>query len=167
MADAVDVTRPRGFHRIDHVAIAVRELEAGVRVFEGVLGFQLVRRRRINGRSTGMVAAEMEHNGIKFVLLQGTEPASQVSRLIENYGPGVAHIALAVDDVEATTHDLRSQGMAFDTTVIKGSGLRQVFSSRDTNSGLSFEFIERTGEDEFLEENVQELFAQLERKEAY
>jgi 4-hydroxyphenylpyruvate dioxygenase-like putative hemolysin len=57
--------------------------------------------------------------------------------------------------------------MKFDTTVIRGPGLRQVFSSRDRNSGLSFEFIERTGESGFLEDNVNELFAQLERNDAY
>jgi 4-hydroxyphenylpyruvate dioxygenase-like putative hemolysin len=51
--------------------------------------------------------------------------------------------------------------------VIRGPGLRQVFSSRDRNSGLSFEFIERTGESGFLEDNVNELFAQLERNDAY
>lgn len=157
----------RSFLKIDHIAFAVKDLEAAVDLFQNVLGFELVRRRSIAGKTTGMISAEMQHKDIKFVLCQGTEPESQVSRLIEHNGPGVAHIALAVDDVERTEATLRDRGMPFDTTVITGTGLRQLFSSRDANSGLCFEFIERTGEDNFLEDNVRELFAQLERKGAF
>ncbi|MDF3983895.1 VOC family protein [Luteibacter sp. PPL201] len=155
------------YGRIDHVAIAVRDLEDGIRFFVDLLGFQLMQRRVITGKRTGMVSAELEHNGIKFVLCQGTEPESQVSMLIEKFGPGVAHIALAVDDVEATSAQLRKRGMSFDTSIIRGPGLIQLFSSRDMNSGMSFEFIQRDGEANFSEDNVRALFAQLENSGAY
>jgi methylmalonyl-CoA/ethylmalonyl-CoA epimerase len=159
---------PLAYRRIDHVAIAVRDLESAVAFFSGVLGFTLVRRREIKGVRTGMISAEMEVNGIKFVLCQGTEEASQVSRLIDEYGPGVAHIALAVDDVHSAVGELTARGLDFDTSVIEGPGLIQAFSSRCTNSGLSFELIaRRPGEDGFLAENVRELFEQLERSGAY
>lgn len=155
------------FKKIDHIAIAVRELDSAIRFFSEQLGFTLVRRLSVTGQRTGMISAEMIHGDIKFVLCQGTEPASQVSQLIANYGAGVAHIALATDDVEAVAADLAQKGLTFDTTVINGSGLKQIFSSRDANIGVSFEFIERRGEEGFLEENVQELFDQLERSGAY
>jgi methylmalonyl-CoA/ethylmalonyl-CoA epimerase len=155
------------YSRIDHIAIAVRSLEPAVEYFTASLGFSLIRRLTIAGRRTGMISAELEKNGIKFVLCQGTEEESQVSRLIENFGPGVAHIALAVDSVESTVATLTARGVAFDTSVIEGPGLKQAFSSRDPNSGLSFEFIERGEEDGFLEANVQQLFEQLERSGAY
>ena len=164
---ATDAQAEKVYKKIDHIAIAVVELEEGIDFYCNTLGFKLIRRRSISGKRTGMISAELEHHGIKFVLCQGTEPESQVSRLIQSFGPGVAHLALAVDDVEAVANDLREKGLAFDTTVIKGSGLTQVFSSRDPNSGLSFEFIQRNGEHEFLEENVQQLFAQLEASESY
>src|SRR5690348_1361554 len=82
--------------KIDHIAFAVRDLEEGIRFFTEMLGFELIQRRTITGKKTGMISAELEHGPIKFVLCQGTEPESQVSKLIENYGPGVGHIALAV-----------------------------------------------------------------------
>lgn len=155
------------YRAIDHIAIAVRELEPAIAFYTEVLGFTLVRRLKIVGKRTGMISAEMEHHGLKFVLCQGTEPESQVSRLIENFGPGVAHIALAVDDIHSSTDRLKAQGMEFDTTIIDGAGLKQIFSKRDPNSGMSFEIIQRTGEVGFLDDNVQELFAQLERNESY
>lgn len=156
------------YRRIDHVAIAVRDLESAIGFFSGVLGFELVQRREIQGARTGMISAEMEVNGIKFVLCQGTEKESQVSRLIDDYGPGVAHIALAVDDVPAAVGELAARGLKFDTSVIEGPGLVQAFSSRCRNSGLSFELIaRRVDEDGFLDANVRELFEQLERSGAY
>jgi 4-hydroxyphenylpyruvate dioxygenase-like putative hemolysin len=155
------------FLNIDHIAIAVHELEAAICFFVDTLGFELVRRRKIAGESTGMVAADLNYNNIKFVLLQGTEPDSQVSRLIANFGPGIAHIALAVDDIDGTVDQLAEKGLKFDTTIISGAGLKQIFTSRDFNSGMSFEFIERSGEENFLDQNVQELFSQLEKKDVY
>lgn len=153
--------RPK-YHRIDHIAFAVHDLESAIELFEDVFGFTLVRRLQIKGKRTGMISAEMEHNGIKFVLCQGTEPESQVSQLIDRYGPGVAHIAVEVSDPHDTMADLSSRGLSFDTSVIEGPGLAQVFSSRCTNSGVAFEFIHRTSEHGFLEANVQQLFDQLE-----
>lgn len=160
------IARP-AFRKIDHIAIAVHDVEAAVQFFTEVLGFKVERRLSIKGQRTGMNSAEMIHGDIKFVLCQGTEPESQVSRLIDNYGPGVAHIALAVDDAHEASDKLRERGATFDTTVIEGPGLRQVFTRRDSNSGLSFEIIERTSEEGFLEQNVQNLFEQLEKTGAY
>jgi 4-hydroxyphenylpyruvate dioxygenase-like putative hemolysin len=155
------------YQRIDHIAFAVHDLEAAIEFFGNVVGFELIRRLETRGKRTGMLSAEMECNGIKFVLCQGTEPESQVSKLIEHFGPGVAHVALAVDDVDATVAQLKEQGLKFDTSVITGPGLKQAFSSRDGNSGLAFEFIHREGEDGFLNANVQDLFDQLENSGSY
>jgi 4-hydroxyphenylpyruvate dioxygenase-like putative hemolysin len=157
-----------GYQGIDHIAIAVRDLEQAIVFYRDVLGFTLMRRLSVRGRSTGMISAEMEFNGIRFVLCQGTEEASQVTRLINDYGPGVAHVAMRVQDVHQTVDGLAARGMEFDTNVIEGPGLKQAFSSRCTNSGLSFEFIQReAGENGFVETNVEQLFNQLEAKGAF
>ncbi|CUX64944.1 Glyoxalase family protein [Agrobacterium tumefaciens str. Kerr 14] len=160
-------TNTKPYQAIDHIAIAVKDLDAAILMFRDILGFELGERRHIKGQRSGMVSAEMEANGIRFVLCQGTEPTSQVSQLIEHHGIGVAHIALSVDDVEATVSSLKSQGLEFDTKVIKGPGLTQAFSSRCEHTGLSFEFIQRSGESGFLEANVQQLFDELEQANRY
>ncbi len=165
-ANGVPVSVSR-FTRIDHIAIAVIDLEQAIQFYTGVLGFTLVRRLKINGKRSGMVSAEIESNNIKLVLCQGLEPESQVSRLIENHGPGVAHIAIEVDDVEASVADLKNRGLEFATSVIGGPKLQQAFSSRDANSGIAFEFIRRGEETGFLESNVQDLFDQMEKSGSY
>lgn len=165
-AQANDMSDHR-YKRIDHIAIAVIDLEEAVRFYSETLGFELLNRREIRGKKSGMKSAEMGLNGIVFVLCQGTEPESQVSRLIEHHGPCVAHIAIEVENIDSQVEALRGNGLKFDTSVIRGSGLSQAFSSRCQNSGLTFEFIERNGEANFLEENVQSLFDQLEEADAY
>jgi methylmalonyl-CoA/ethylmalonyl-CoA epimerase len=156
------------YQRIDHIAIAVIDLEQAITFYTTVIGFNLVRRLEIKGKRTGMISAELELNGIKFVLCQGTEPESQVSRLIEHHGPCVAHIALEVDDIHETFVELKRRGLLFDTSVIgTGTALEQAFSTRDKNSGISIEFIRRDEEKGFLQSNVQELFDQLEQSGSY
>jgi methylmalonyl-CoA/ethylmalonyl-CoA epimerase len=158
---------PRAFvapyRRIDHIALAVSDIEQAIALFQNILGFELKRRLHVAGAHTGMLSAEFEANGIRFVICQGTEPESQVSRLVENFGVGLAHIALEVDDVDETVGQLRGKGLEFDTSVIRGPGLTQAFSSRCGVTGLSFEFINRHGAEGFVDANIHDLFRQLEQ----
>jgi len=148
---------------IDHVAIAVVDLEQALFLYENVFGFELIARRHIDGAFSGMKSAELSAGGFSIVLVQGTGPDSQVSRYIEQYGPGVQHIAIAVDDVQAVTDTLKASGMHFATSVIRGDGLIQVFTRREANSGMMFEFIQRKSHpDGFDPANIQQLFNQLE-----
>jgi methylmalonyl-CoA/ethylmalonyl-CoA epimerase len=151
---------------IDHIAIAVRDLEASIAFFTKVFGFELRERRKTEGKHTAMISAVLKAGPITFVLLEGTSPESQVSKFVEHYGPGVQHIAIAVKDLPQVAADLGQAGLAFDTTVIESPGLRQIFTRRDAGSGLMVELIERMGGD-FSDQSVQQLFAQLEQKDSF
>lgn len=83
---------------------------------------------------------------------------------MRHHGVGVAHIAL---DVDAAVEALESRGLGVGTSVIRGPGLTQAFSSRSIETGLSFEIIHRDGGTGFLESNVQQLFDQLEQSGKY
>lgn len=165
-----DIERPESgahYRRIDHIALAVADIEQAIALFQDVLGFELKRRLHVQGARTGMLSAEFEMNGIRFVICQGTEPESQVSQLVKNFGVGLAHVALEVDDVEHTVDTLKRKGLEFDTSVIRGPGLVQAFSSRCGNTGMSFEFINRNGTEGFVDANIQDLFRQLEESGKY
>ena len=152
---------------IDHVAIAVPDLETSIEFYSKVLGFELVERRRTEGTATAMVSAVMKVGPLTFVLIQGTSPQSQVSRFIEHYGPGVQHIAISVENIEEVASGLKESGMEFDTTIIRSPGLQQIFTHRDAGSGLMIEFIDRSGKGDFSDQSVQELFSQLEAKDSF
>ena len=151
---------------IDHVAIAVRNLEESIKFYTEVLGFELTERRRTEGSKTAMISAVLKAGPITVVLLEGTSQESQVSRFVEHFGPGVQHLAIGVENLPQMAEELKASGLGFDTTVISSPGLRQIFSKRDQASGMMFEFIERMGGD-FSDESVKNLFEQLESKDSY
>jgi methylmalonyl-CoA/ethylmalonyl-CoA epimerase len=151
---------------VDHIAIAVNDLEEGIRFYSEHYGYQLFERRRTEGRTTSMVSAVMKAGPITIVLLQGTSEESQVSKYVKHYGPGVQHIAIEVEDLPKMAEELTAAGVKFDTSVISSPGLRQIFTHRDENSGMMYEFIQRLGGD-FSDESVKNLFEQLEAKDNY
>jgi 4-hydroxyphenylpyruvate dioxygenase-like putative hemolysin len=110
-----------------------------------------------------MTSAVLRSGGATIVLVQGNEPESQVSKFVDNFGPGVQHIALLVDNLIATAQAAGRAGAAPDTDVLEGDGIRQVFLSRVPATGVRVELIERNGGD-FSDESVERLFAQMEEK---
>jgi methylmalonyl-CoA epimerase len=152
---------------IDHVAIAVRDLDAAIDHYRDVLGMELRERRQISGRISGMDSAVMEAGGLKFVLVQGDSPESNVSRYIEAYGPGVQHVAIEVPDAQEAIDDLRARGADLLTWIINGPGLDQIFTKREPNSGMQLEIIARAANEGFDPRNVQELFEAMERENVF
>jgi methylmalonyl-CoA epimerase len=152
---------------IDHVAIAVRDLDAAIDYYHDVLGMELRERRQIAGRISGMDSAVMEAGGVKFVLVQGDSPESNVSRYIEAYGPGVQHVAIEIPDAQEAIDDLRARGADLLTGVINGPGLDQIFTKREPNSGMQLEIIARAENEGFDPRNVQELFEAMERENVF
>lgn len=154
--------------RVDHVAIAVRDIEEALFLYQDIFGFELLKRREVQGAFSGMKSAELDAGGFSIVLVQGTDPQSQVSRYIDEYGPGVQHIGVEVDNVEALSDLLKESGVQFATNVIRGDGLIQIFTKREGNTGMMFEFIQRIKQSEGFETgNIKQLFEQLEAGEAY
>ena len=166
--------RPRGGRalsgnavRIDHVAIAVRDLEDAIAQLRDRYGFELLERRQVSGAISGMDSATMQAGGVTFVLCQGDSPESNVSRYIEHYGPGVQHVALSVRDQPGLHTDLRERSADLLTGIIHAPGLDQSFTRRDHNTGIQLEFVTRTDNDGFHDNNVRELFTAMERENVY
>jgi methylmalonyl-CoA/ethylmalonyl-CoA epimerase len=158
---------PERLQAVDHLAIAVVDLEAAVALYTGRLGFVETERRSTAGVKTGMDSVVLEGGGLKIVLLKGTSEESQVTRYVREYGPGVQHVAFRVEGIEDVVADLKDRGFRFDTDVIVSPGLKQIFSQRDPVSGMMFELIERTGAEGFSDANVQKLFETLEKKGSF
>lgn len=154
---------------LDHVAIAVKDLESAIQFYQNLLGFKLLERREVLGKSTGMKSAVMESGSIIFVLMEGTSPESQICQYIEHYGVGVQHLAIKVDNLALVKQDLEQRGLKFAVDIINSPGLNQAFSMRDENSGMMIEIIERSPEAKgnFTDKNVQSLFEKLEEQNLF
>lgn len=155
------------FSRIDHIAIAVSDLDSAVDFYCNTLGLKVIERRETRGKNTGMLSVVLDAGAFTIVLLEGVGEASQVSRYIDKYGPGVQHVALAVSNIEEVVDGLTEKNVRFSTDLLIGPGLKQIFTTRDAESGMMYEFIERNGEFGFQDQNVNRLFQQLEDSDSF
>ena len=166
--DAVDSSElgKRGV-RIDHAAIAVRDLDAAIETFTKRYGFRVMDRRPVRGSMSGMEVAAIEAGDLTLVLVMGTDPQSNVTRYIEHYGPGVQHLALLVDDLPEVHADLKERRANLLTDIVNAPGLRQAFTRRDSNTGMQFEFLERSNINEFEEDNIRKLYDAMDNEDVY
>lgn len=155
----------RRARRIDHVAIAVRDVDEAVDRLEKQYGYSVVQRQKVEGEFSGMTMVTMRAGGVTLVLCQGDTPKSNVSQYIDHYGPGVQHVAIEVRDQPGMVDELRDRQADLLTGIISSPGIDQTFTRRDDNSGMQFEFVTRTDNTGF--NNVKELFTAMERENVY
>lgn len=104
-------TRPT---RIDHIGIAVRDLDAGIAWHESAFGLRVVARETSHeqGVHEAMLHVATGEGGGSYVqLLQPTHQDTPVGRFLARRGEGLHHIAYGVDDVAATVRRLRTAGI--------------------------------------------------------
>lgn len=93
---------------IDHVGIAVEDLEHAVDHYRGSWGVEPSHRVRVEDQGVEEVLFRV---GTSYVQLLGAlGPRTPVGRFLAARGPGLHHLAYRVDDVEATLSDLRGRG---------------------------------------------------------
>jgi methylmalonyl-CoA/ethylmalonyl-CoA epimerase len=85
--------------RIDHVGIAVRDIEAAVAAYERLTGRSPSHRQVVE--SDGIEAVMFEVGESRIELLGSTGPGSKIAAFLERRGGGLHHVAYGVDDVQA------------------------------------------------------------------
>lgn len=150
---------------IDHIAIAVTDLDEAVDWYQ-TLGFEELERRVTKGRATSMRSAVMISGSSVVILVQGIDKDCQVQRFVDKYGPGVQHVAFAVQDLDRVVARLQLRGAGPEFEIIEGDGIRQVFLKRDPGSGVRVELIERRG-GTFSDDTVERLYRAFEDAGAY
>ena len=93
---------------IDHVGIAVEDLDAAVASYERLLGVAAGHRERVEDQGVEEVLFPVGSSYIQ--LLGALGPDTPVGRALASRGPGVHHIAYRVDDIAAALEHLRAEG---------------------------------------------------------
>ena len=102
------------FTRIDHVGIAVHDLEAAVETYESTFGLTVVARETHDEqgvREAMLVVAEGPTGGSYVQLLEPLSPETPVGRFLARNGEGVHHVGYGVDDVSEALARLADQGV--------------------------------------------------------
>jgi methylmalonyl-CoA epimerase len=94
---------------LDHVGIAVGDLQASLAFFKDVLGLHVEASEEI---ASQRVRATFINTGQStFEMLEATSPDSPIAKYLEKRGPGMHHVALRVDDIDAALAHLRARGI--------------------------------------------------------
>jgi methylmalonyl-CoA epimerase len=94
---------------LDHVGIAVSDLQASLAFFKDVLGLHVESSEAI---ASQRVRATFVNTGQSTLeMLEATAPDSPIAKFVEKRGAGMHHVALRVDDIEAALAHLRSRGI--------------------------------------------------------
>ncbi len=97
------------FGRIDHVGVAVEDMDAALALYRDALGLPLTHRETVEEQ--GVDAALLDVGEGHVELLAPLAPDTPVGRHLARQGPGLHHVAYAVDDIDSELGRLREAGL--------------------------------------------------------
>jgi methylmalonyl-CoA/ethylmalonyl-CoA epimerase len=97
------------FAHIDHVGVAVDDLDAAIALHEQTYGLQLAHREVVEAQGVEAVLLDVGESHVE--LLRPLQPDSAVGRFLATRGPGLHHVAYRVADIEAALDALRDRGL--------------------------------------------------------
>jgi len=129
---------------IDHVGVAVEDIDAALKLYGDALAMPLVHRETVTEQ--GVDAALLDVGDSHVELLQPLGPDTAVGKFLQTRGPGLHHVAYRVDDIDAELGRLAAAGMrlidAQPRTGIRGS--RVAFVHPSSTGGVLTEIVEPT-----------------------
>jgi methylmalonyl-CoA/ethylmalonyl-CoA epimerase len=127
---------------IEHIGIAVSDLEKAIDFYQKVLGLQCYKIEEVSDQKVR--TAFLMVGDTKIELLQTTDPEGPIGKFIEKRGEGIHHIAFAVERIEDHLAHAESMGVKLiDTSPRKGAeGLDIAFLHPRSASGVLIEFCE-------------------------
>ena len=130
------------FGRIDHIGVAVSDLEAAIELHTTAYGMELVHRETVESQGVEAVLLDVGENHVE--LLRPLSEETPVGRFLSKRGPGLHHVAYQVADVQATLTTLRERGLRLideqPRTGIRGS--RVAFLHPASSGGVLTEIVQ-------------------------
>ena len=96
---------------LDHVGVAVVDLEAAIEFYSRAFGFTLVHEEVNEDAGIKEVMLAIGDSGTCIQLLAPLNPESVIARFLDRAGPGVQHVAFRVDDLAIASQKLRESGV--------------------------------------------------------
>ncbi len=144
--DAAPVTGI-GLLRIDHVGIAVPDLDAAIEFYARAFGMRCVHREENQEQGVREAMLAVGDGPDRIQLLAPLRPDSAIARFLDRSGPGVQQIAYTVADVSAAAATLRARGLRllYDQPRRGTAGSRINFVHPKDAGGVLVELVEPAG----------------------
>ena len=126
--------------RIDHIGIAVTNLDETVDFYRTVMGLEVSATEAFNG----MKLAFLRVGDSELELLEDTTPDGAIARFIAKRGEGIQHVAYRVENLEQALAEMRARGVRLiDETPRPGARQARVaFLHPSSTKGVLIEFVE-------------------------
>jgi len=135
-------TQPMKIKRIEHIAVAVKSINAMRDILETKLGIEMEYEEHLAQYGTNLAMFPVGETYIE--LLQSDQPDSGTSKWIAEHGEGLFHICLEVEDIDAAVEELRAKGMTFlqDKPMLGHGNSRIIFLDPKETGNLVIELAE-------------------------
>ena len=144
-----------GLVAIDHVGIAVPDLDAAIAFHTEVLGLEMVHREvnQEQGVVEAMLAAPGVSGGARLQLLAPLTEESAITRFLARSGPGLQQLAYRVEDIDHATSVLRRKGLRllYDSARTGTEGSLINFVHPKDTGGVLIELVQAAAADERTE----------------
>jgi methylmalonyl-CoA/ethylmalonyl-CoA epimerase len=97
------------FGRIDHIGVAVEDLDESIALYSERLGMAVQHRETIEAQGVEAVLLGVGESHVE--LLRPLGPETAVGRFLERSGPGLHHVAYGTDDIDAALEAVREAGL--------------------------------------------------------
>lgn len=128
--------------RLNHIALAVEDIEAALTFWRDTLGLPLERVERVESQQAEVAFLPVGDGEIE--LVRSTADDSGLARFLNMRGPGMHHIALEVDDLDAMLARLKTRGVRLidDEPMPAAGGARAAFIHPESAFGVLVELYE-------------------------
>jgi methylmalonyl-CoA/ethylmalonyl-CoA epimerase len=133
------------FGRIDHIGVAVEDIDAAIALYEGSFEMKLAHRETVESQGVEAVLLDVGEGHVE--LLAPLGPETPVGKYMAKNGDGLHHVAYAVDDIDATLEKLTAAGLQLiDSKARVGiRGSRVAFLHPRSTGGVLTEIVEPAG----------------------
>lgn len=133
------------FGRIDHIGVAVEDIDAALGLYEGSFEMALAHRETVASQGVEAVLLDVGDGHIE--LLAPLGPETPVGRFLAGRGEGLHHIAYAVEDIDAALERILAAGLrSIDSEPRPGiRGSRVAFLHPRSTGGVLTEIVEPAG----------------------
>ena len=105
--------------KIDHIAIAVNDVEASAKIYQKALGIDEIEFETVESEGVKVAILPMENGRIE--LIQPTNDESPIKKFLDKKGQGLHHMALETDNIESEVERMEGCGVQFLGKVRPGS----------------------------------------------
>ncbi len=141
--------------RVDHIAIAVRDLDQSIALFETLFGAKLIMKKRGEMQGHPMAVAYMRVGENIFALDEAVDPNGFIAKFIEQRGEGLHHIGLEVENLDGYIQELEAKNVRIPVKDLDGDFRREFLLSPREASGVVWQVIEwQGGADLTLQERI-------------